>query len=182
MIHFRKLIEADLEMVLHWRTMPEITKYMSTDIEFDMDAQRIWYHESVKIHCPAQHWVICHNSHPIGVIALADYDCESGQTSVSYYLGEVTSWSLGGIVPPYFYNYMFFRRAPHLKKILGEAFCLNEKVIRMHQIHGWTVTETLQKHVVKHGQGFDVSRLELTRENWVAQQVRYSSYLAEFEE
>ena len=182
MIQFRKLVEADLDMVLRWRTMPEITKYMTTDIEFDMEAQRTWYQKEVKIHNPTQHWIICHNHHPVGVFSLANYNYQSGQTSVGYYLGDLDSWSLGGIVPPYFYNYMFFQRDPHLKRIIGEAFCLNSKVIQMHLMHGWMVTATMKNYVVKHGQGFDVSLLELTRESWVAQQVRFGAYLADFEE
>lgn len=182
MIVFRKLVEADLDMVLRWRTMPEITQYMTTDIEFDIESQRTWYQKVVQIHSPTQHWIICHNHHPIGVVSLANYDCESGQTSFGYYLGELNSWSLGGVVPPYFYNYMFFKRDLHLKKIVGEAFCLNSKVIRMHLAHGWTVTETLKNHVVKHGQSFDVNLLELTRESWLAQQVRFGAYVVDFED
>lgn len=182
MIQFRKLVEADLDMVLRWRTMPEITQYMTTDIECDIDAQRIWFQTVVQIHSPTRHWIICHNHNPIGVFSLANYHCESGETSVGYYLGELNSWSLGGVVPPYFYNYMFFKRDPLLKKIVGEVFCLNSKVIRMHLTHGWTVTDTLYNHVVKHGQSFDVTLLELTRENWVAQQAIFGAYLADFED
>ena len=182
MIHFRKLVEADLEMVLRWRTTSEITRYMTTDVEFDLGAQRIWYQTVVQIHIPTRHWIICHDNKPIGVFSLATYDNQNDLTSVGYYLGDLNAWSLGAIIPPYFYNYMFFQRAPNLKAIIGEAFCLNSKVIQMHLMHGWTVTKTLRNHVVKHGQEYDVKLLELTRENWIGQQGRFGAYRTEFEE
>src|SRR4051812_42073253 len=121
MIRFRKIIENDLEMILRWRTKPEVTRYMNTDIQFDMDKQRRWYEDVVRKQSPAGHWIICQDDRPIGLLSLADYDRGRQQSSWGYYLGELDAWLLGGLIPPYFYNYMFFQRDLSLKKIVGEA-------------------------------------------------------------
>ena len=39
MISFRKISKNDLPLILRWRTDPEVTRYMSTDIEFDLEKQ-----------------------------------------------------------------------------------------------------------------------------------------------
>ena len=42
MISFRKISENDLLMILGWRTNPEVTRYMSTDIEYNLEKQINW--------------------------------------------------------------------------------------------------------------------------------------------
>ena len=42
-IEFKRLKEEHLEMVLNWRTQPDVTKYMATDIEYDMEKQKQWF-------------------------------------------------------------------------------------------------------------------------------------------
>jgi len=42
MIRFAELREEDLELVLSWRVKPEVTKFMVTDVAFDMTEQRKW--------------------------------------------------------------------------------------------------------------------------------------------
>jgi hypothetical protein len=34
---FRKVREQDLELILKWLTRPEVTRYMYTDVEYDME-------------------------------------------------------------------------------------------------------------------------------------------------
>lgn len=182
MIRFRKVAEDDLEMILRWRTKPEVTRYMNTDLEFDLEKQRRWYEDVVSKKSPAEHWVICQDERPIGFLSLSEYDHSHQQTSWGYYLGELDSWLVGGIVPLYFYNYMFFRRDPSLKKIVGEAFNLNSKVLQIHRFHGCKEIGMLKDHVHKHGQSYDITLIEMSRENWVAQQNRFGSYQADFEE
>ena len=41
-LRLRQITASDLEMVLEWRTMPKVSRYMFSDIEPDMDQQRAW--------------------------------------------------------------------------------------------------------------------------------------------
>ena len=42
-IEFESLKEEHLEMLLKWRTQPDVTKYMATDIKYDMEQQKQWF-------------------------------------------------------------------------------------------------------------------------------------------
>ena len=53
MINFRKITEDDLTLILRWRTDPEVTRYMSTDIEFDLEKQTNWFKQIVCTRSPA---------------------------------------------------------------------------------------------------------------------------------
>ena len=109
MISFRKITENDLPQILRWRTDPEVTRYMSTDIEFNLEKQTNWFNQIVCTCSPAEHWIIFHNEKPAGVLNLAKYDSTLHETSWGYYIGEIESRIIGGLIPAYFYNYMFFK-------------------------------------------------------------------------
>ena len=59
----------DQEMVMRWRTMPQITRYMSTDSTTDIEEQRAWFLKQDAMVSSYQ-WVIELNEKPIGVQAL----------------------------------------------------------------------------------------------------------------
>jgi len=40
---FNKIKDNNLEMILKWRTRKDITKYMNTDIEYNIENQRKWF-------------------------------------------------------------------------------------------------------------------------------------------
>ena len=42
MIKFNKLKECHLEKVLGWRTQSEINRFMSTDLEYNLEKQKAW--------------------------------------------------------------------------------------------------------------------------------------------
>ena len=106
MIHFIKLREEHLEQVLEWRTQEDVTKFMNTDIEKDMDKQRAWFRRISNSKNDA-YWVIEIKEKPIGVISLNNIDFVNKRTSWGFYIGEEKYRLYGGIIPPYFYNYIF---------------------------------------------------------------------------
>jgi RimJ/RimL family protein N-acetyltransferase len=182
MISFRRIVENDLEMILHWRTKPEITRYMNSDIDFDLEKQKRWYKDVVCKRTRAQHWVILQADRPIGVLNIADYDQQNKQTSWGFYIGETDAWLVGALIPVYFYNYMFFTRDKSIKKIVGQVFNLNTKVLQIHRFHGCIEKEVIENLVFKNNQYFDVTIIEMTRDVWIAQQARFAKYYADFED
>ena len=182
MISFRKISKNDLPLILRWRTDPEVTRYMSTDIEFDLEKQTNWYNQVVCICSPAEHWIISHNEKPVGVINLEKYDSTLQQTSWGYYIGEIESRIIGGLIPAYFYNYMFFNRDSSLKKINGHLFSENTKVLAMHRLYGVKEVKILKNNIHKYGKKFDLILIEMTREKWILQRENFQHYQANFEE
>ena len=47
MLKFRKVKKENLEQILKWRTLPEVTRYMYSDIKYDIDDQKKWLVELV---------------------------------------------------------------------------------------------------------------------------------------
>ena len=182
MISFRKITENDLPQILRWRTDPEVTRYMSTDIEFNLEKQTNWFNQIVCTCSPAEHWIIFHNEKPAGVLNLAKYDSTLHETSWGYYIGEIESRIIGGLIPAYFYNYMFFKRDPSLKKINGHFFSKNTKMLAMHRFYGIEEFKVLKNHAHKYGIFFDLTLIEMTKERWTLQRENIQHYQAVFEE
>ena len=182
MISFRKISKDDLPLILRWRTDPEVTRYMSTDIKFDLDKQINWYDQVVCARSPAEHWIISYNEKPVGVLNLEKYDSILQKTSWGYYIGEMESRIIGGLIPAYFYNYMFFNRDPSLKKIIGHLFSKNTKVLAMHRFYGVKEIDILKNYGYKYGKAFDLILIEMTKEKWASQKENFQHYQAVFEE
>ena len=182
MISFRKITKDDLPLILRWRTDPEVTRYMSTDIEFDLEKQLDWYNQVVCTRTPVEHWIISHNEKPVGVLNLEKYDSILQQTSWGYYIGEIESRIIGGLIPAYFYNYIFFNKSYSIEKINGHLFSENTKVLAMHRFYGVKEVKILKNHVYKYGKTFDLILIEMTKNKWTLQRENFQHYQAVFEE
>lgn len=176
-LRFAKLREADLELVLAWRTRPDIASMMITDVVPDMEKQRRWL-ERISSDPTVRHWMILWNERPIGVINLAAIDHQHKRCSAGYYIGDLDLRQLGAVIPPYLYNHVF--RDLGFNKIYGEVVASNAAVLRMHAMHGFRQVGTLRQHILKKGAFLDVVVVELLAETWLAQS-RYRRYVAEFE-
>jgi UDP-4-amino-4,6-dideoxy-N-acetyl-beta-L-altrosamine N-acetyltransferase len=182
MINFRKVSKDDLPMILRWRTDPEITRYFSTDIEYNLEKQVSWYKQFVRSRYPLEHWIICHNGKPIGFLQLEDYKPEIQQTSWGYYIGELKYKILGGLIPAYFYNYIFFNRDALISKVTGHLFSSNVKVLAIHSYYGVKEVKVLKNHICKYGEMFDIILIEMTREKWISRKEDFQHYQTNFEE
>lgn len=162
---------------MRWRTQPEITSVMLTDIDPDLEKQKKWF-ARVQADPTVRYWMILWNERPVGVINLADISQQHRRCSAGYYIGELDYRQLGAVIPPYLYNHVF--RDLKLNKIFGEVVAANTAVLRMHRMHGYREVGTYRQHVVKNGQLLDIVAVELLAETWLAQP-RYDRYVAEFE-
>ena len=43
MLKFQKVKKGNLEQILKWRTLPEVTRYMNSDIKYDIEDQKMWF-------------------------------------------------------------------------------------------------------------------------------------------
>ena len=89
MINFREVNVDDADMILRWRMSNRVTKFMNTDVVYDLETQNNWLLSSYK-KSHYYHWVIENDGKPIGLINLADYSASNATTSWGFYIG-VTS-------------------------------------------------------------------------------------------
>jgi UDP-4-amino-4,6-dideoxy-N-acetyl-beta-L-altrosamine N-acetyltransferase len=177
MMRFIKLREENLAMIMRWRLKPEVSEYLFTDVENDMDKQLQWF-KRVSQDDTCRYWLIYYQDIPIGVINLAAIDLVNKRCSAGYYIGEMDYRQLGAMILPYLYNYVFLKMK--LKKIYGEVMAENKSILQIHKMHGFRQVGSYQKHIFKKGRFHDVILIELMAESWL-QKKRYQHYIADFE-
>jgi UDP-4-amino-4,6-dideoxy-N-acetyl-beta-L-altrosamine N-acetyltransferase len=179
LLKFANLTEADLELVLRWRVSPDVTRFMTTDIEYNLENQKLWF-TKIRGDESAKYWKIMLDEKPIGVINLVDIDHIHRRCSVGYYIGDLACRSIGFMIPPYIYNYAFYNLGMH--KIYGEVLDGNDNLLKMHKLHGWREVGIFKDHVFKYGKFSDVYIVELLSESWKRLLPRFGRFVGDFEE
>lgn len=164
-------------MVMQWRTMPDVSKYMTTDVEPNMDKQLEWF-SKVSSDLSCLYFMIMYNKVPIGVINLASIDEKNSRCTAGYYIGDMSYRSVGAIVPAYIYNYVFI--SLKLNKIYGEVFEENATVMRLHRMYGYETVGVLRQHIMKDNKFHNMVMMELLADVW-EKQTKYKKYLPQIE-
>jgi UDP-4-amino-4,6-dideoxy-N-acetyl-beta-L-altrosamine N-acetyltransferase len=172
---FEPMQEHHLEQVLRWRTSPDVTRFMYTDLEYNPEQQQRWF-KQVSASLTEKYWVIHLREQPIGVISLNQLDRANRKTSWGYYIGEPAARMYGALVPPYLYNFIFTEL--QLNKIVAEVMAGNENIMKIHRMHGYREVGVLAKHVFKNGEYHDVHLFELLQEHW--DRAKFARYEAPF--
>lgn len=163
MLSFRKLVVEDLEQVLDWRTSEHVTQYMYTDIEKNIDNQRIWF-ARISQDASQHYWIIQYHDVPIGLISMHNLNRQHGHASLGFYIGDLNYARLAGHVHAYLYNFAFFELG--LNKLYAEVMEGNDGMMKIHLHHGFTHEGTFQQHIYKYGRYHDVHYYELLASTW----------------
>src|SRR5574343_476632 len=157
-ITFQRLSEGDLEMVLRWRTRPDITEWLFTDIQNDIDLQKKWF-DTVKNDNTQCYWIIRLNGSAIGLLFLKDIDKSQGAAEFGYYLADDTFKGLTAMVAPAFYWWAFTHG---FKKFIIHIFADHKRLIMLHMLHGYQLTGILPDHA----KGRLVYKMELDKDHY----------------
>ena len=163
---------------MHWRSAAFVTQFMQTDITPDLEKQSLWF-ERVHSDQTCVYWMIEFNAKAIGVINLADINLDNHSASWGFYIGDSESRNLGGLVPPYFYNFVFEHTC--ISSLIADVLEHNHLVLKLHKLHGYKDDGWLDESVVKNSEQYRVRRLQLFKSNW-QEQKRFSRYQARFEQ
>jgi UDP-4-amino-4,6-dideoxy-N-acetyl-beta-L-altrosamine N-acetyltransferase len=176
MLKFVKMRADHLELVLRWRTQPEVTRYMVTDVKNDLNEQKKWFERVFK--SPDFHyWLISHNDRLVGLANIASLSATHKRCSLGYYIGESDYRQMGAFFLPYLYNHVFGSMGLH--KLYGEVLDGNP-IVKIHELHGYRRVGTLRDHVFKYGKFHDLHIVELLAETW-KRKVHFQGYIAPFE-
>lgn len=164
----------DAEQILIWRTNPRVTRFMNTDVVFDLEAHIRWMMEAEK-RADYFHWVIFLNGRKIGLINICHLDLERRETSWGFYIGEDEFVGVGGLVPPFLYNFLFFDLG--VGQVLAEVLEGNDPLVSLHELHGYQ--HISRSTVNKNGVEIKAFNLVLTRDIWIEKK-RFHRYRANF--
>ncbi len=145
MISFREIEIEDAKTILDWRTSERITKFMKSDMNYDVNTQKRWLEGS--FNKPSYyHWIIQYSGKDVGLLNFVDWDKENRTTSWGFYIGDESALGVGGLVPPYFYNFAFDKLS--VDKVLAEVIYNNTGVIDLHLKQGY-VFDPSRDHVIE---------------------------------
>lgn len=163
---FRRPTLDDAEMILGWRTRPDITRYMYTDIEPDIDRQREWL-KACETRSDFKHFVIEAEGGPVGYLSFAEIDRTHRRCSSGSYIADTSRGRrLNGFLYPFILDYCFHRLEMH--KLVNTFLEGNDKVIRIQRALKFHEVGTFRRHIFKYGRWHDVTVFEMLREEWEA--------------
>jgi UDP-4-amino-4,6-dideoxy-N-acetyl-beta-L-altrosamine N-acetyltransferase len=137
----RKMVEADLEIVLSWRNHPDVRKYMYTQHEIPLEEHRNWFKNAI---CDDRRHLLIfeQNNNPLGFININQIN-QRGVADWGFYLSpdapKGTGRSLGKVALNYAFKCIF------LHKVCGQALGFNERSINFHLKLGFKQEGTLRQ-------------------------------------
>jgi RimJ/RimL family protein N-acetyltransferase len=154
----------DAERILAWRTKPEITRHMFTDIENDLDRQRKWLAD-----CAArtdyEHFIVSFNGEKLGLLSYSAIDRVSRHCMPGIYMDVPPQRrSVAGLANAYIADYAFCRLG--MNKILYYIMSSNVNFIAASRRIGVREVGVLRDHVFKYDRFHDVHVFEKTRAEW----------------
>ena len=148
MISFREIRIEDANTILDWRTSDRVTKFMNSDMSYDIDAQKSWLQGSFS-KPNYYHWIIQYRGKDVGLLNFFDWNEEERTTSWGFYIGDESALGVGGLVPPYFYNFAFDKLGVEI--VLAEVFYNNTSVIDLHLKQGYVFDPKRDYVIEKNG-------------------------------
>jgi hypothetical protein len=171
----RKITDDDLEMVMHWRSLPEVTKYMYTDPKLTPELQRQWF---LRISASDRDavWIIelLEGTNPVGLVSLSDIERAHRRCAWAYYFGKssVKGTALAKTIECNIYDYVF--DVLQFNKLWCEVFSFNDRVVALHERFGSRIEGVLRQHIWKNGQFHDVVRMGILRDEWHGLRSKFS--------
>ena len=147
-VKLKRLTENELELLMHWRMRPDISKYMMTEVDLDMDKQRKWF-EKLQTTDTQIRWIIWIDNVPIGSIYLLDIDHKNKNAELGVFIAEKEYRSLKTLLYIHWnlFDYVFTKTDLH--RLYGCIMEGNEGMIRFNIANGSQVEGTLKDHILK---------------------------------
>lgn len=166
MIKLRHLTEDDLEKVMRWRTSEHVTKYMFTDINYDLTQQEKWFN-LISSDPTKQTWIIEYANNEVGVAYLTGMDFLNKRCFKGYYIAEFFALGIGltKVLECNIYDYVF--HIIKFNKVYSDVLAFNERAIHVYKKYGSEIEGRFKQHVFKKGKFHDVIRMAILKDKWI---------------
>lgn len=162
---FRAPVPDDAGMLLAWRTDPDITRFMFTDLDHaDVDRQRAWL-AAMETRADFRHFVIEHDNRPVGYLSYSEIDQTHRRCSTGSYMATPRDRRmLAGYLHAFIMDYGF--HVLGMNKIVNHFMAGNDNVIRIQSVLKCREVGVLREHVFKYGRFHDVYVFETLKRDW----------------
>lgn len=159
----RPITEDDLEMIMNWRMMPEVTKYMNTDPVLTLEGQKKWF-DKISKSKEDLYWILEVDGVPAGVVSLVGFEGHQVHTGVYIAVKEKRSLKLTIYLQWNLYRYAF--EVLGVDKVCEEVFEENKAVNRILDLCESKREGVIRREVKKNGVYYDVVHRGVLREEW----------------
>lgn len=161
----RKIRKDDLELIMKWRMLPEITRYMNTDPVLTIEGQMKWL-EKISDSKTDFYWMVEVDKVPSGIASLVNWDLSSKSIHTGVYIAEKKKRSLRLTLDLQWNLYKYAFDILGVNKVCEEVFSLNKPVLRILDMCGSKKEGELRQHIYKNGQYYDVTIRGILKNEW----------------
>ncbi|OHE73143.1 MAG: hypothetical protein A2Y14_00425 [Verrucomicrobia bacterium GWF2_51_19] len=157
---------TDARRLYDWRRLERVNSCMWTDMTATFEEHCAWIRRK-QADATYRFWIAMLDDAPIGLVDLEDLDLQKKTCEWGYYVGEESALGVGGLIPPYVYNHIFFELC--LEAVFTEVLDSNVRVMKLHALHGFRYLQRNPKATQKSGAAVDTHSLVLERQTWLQQ-------------
>lgn len=164
--YLRPVRSDDREKILHWRNLPDVSKYMYSDHQITEEEHNRWFDKIMKDGRSCKYWIIVYDKGEIGLASITDIDeVNKRGCYASYIVGQNLRGKGFGTIAEYYILRYFFEDLG-LNKICAEVFSFNKAGINVHKSLGFREEGLYRQHRIKNGEFLDVVALAMLRSEW----------------
>jgi hypothetical protein len=166
MLKLVEIEESDLETLMRWRMLPEVTKYMFTEPQLTIEMQNKWF-EAINNDSTCRYWIIEFENTKIGIVNLTNIDTQNSRCSWGHYIADtlLRGKGIGRTLEYNIYDYVLLGLA--LNKLSVEVLAFNKHAIGLHEKCGSQIEGVLRQQIKKGSTYHDVVVMDITREEWI---------------
>lgn len=164
MISLEPISESHRRLMLDWRNLPEISRWMYTDHRITSAEHDAWF-ERVLASPTHHYWAVSWRSEPVGVVHLI---CEPGghRTEWGIYVAAPEARGTGAAVGAAFLSLDYAFRHIGVDRVTCEALSDNARALAVYQRIGFRREGYLRAHVARGNEVLDVVCLGLLAKEW----------------
>ncbi|CAK0775748.1 RimJ/RimL family protein N-acetyltransferase [Azospirillaceae bacterium] len=164
LLHFRRPTLDDARTILDWRTDPEISRHMFSDITYDLDKQRAWI-TSISQRSDYRHFIIGTEGRSIGYLSYSQIDSHNGHCVPGFYVGDRDArTSAASYLHWFIMDYAFFGMG--MNKVISQVMDCNTRMAKSLRLLKEREVGIYRRHIRKADGYHDVHVFELMREEW----------------
>jgi len=170
MLKLVEIEESDLETLMHWRMLPEVTNYMFTEPQLTMEMQNKWF-DAISHDPTCRYWIVKLENTKIGSVYLTTIDFQNSRCSWGYYIDpSIRGRGYGKLLEYNIFDFVFNELG--LNKLTSEVLAFNERVIKLKAKCGSQIEGVLREHIKKGNTYHDVVVMGILRDEWLERRTK----------
>lgn len=164
-LSFKRVTESDAELLLQWRTDPEIAKFMFTDLDNpSVEKQKKWI-ASLADRKDYRAYMIQDDLTSVGFVSFSEIDFVNKRCSTGLYIYvKEARLKFASTIHEYISYYIFHRL--QCNKLMTQILDSNKKAIKLQALLHNHYVGCLQQHIFKNNTFHDVHVYEVLHEDW----------------